>query len=177
MAKKIRWGVIGSGGIARRRTIPEGIVPAKNAELITVFDIATKVNAEVARQFKARAAGSIDELLSADIDAVYVATPANKHREHVLAMFPSSEARSVRETSGDDGRRGGRNDRRVPGCGRPAGHRFYDALSLSAPGSTEVLPRREDSASWCTAAPSFPAGILRWKARGGRTRLRAVAAP
>ena len=29
--KIIRWGVIGSGGIARRRTIPEGIVPAENA--------------------------------------------------------------------------------------------------------------------------------------------------
>lgn len=84
MAKKIKWGVIGSGGIARRRTIPEGIARAKNAELVTVFDIASKVNAEVAQQFKAKAAGSIDELLGADIDAVYVATPANRHREHVL---------------------------------------------------------------------------------------------
>ena len=28
MRNKIRWGVVGSGGIARRRTIPEGIVPA-----------------------------------------------------------------------------------------------------------------------------------------------------
>ena len=33
MDKKIKWGVIGSGGIARRRTIPEGIVPASHAEL------------------------------------------------------------------------------------------------------------------------------------------------
>ncbi len=30
---KVKWGVCGSGGIARRRTIPEGIVPANNAEL------------------------------------------------------------------------------------------------------------------------------------------------
>ena len=34
MSKKIKWAVIGSGGIARRRTIPEGIVPAENAELV-----------------------------------------------------------------------------------------------------------------------------------------------
>lgn len=29
MNGKIRWGVIGSGGIARRRTIPEGITQAR----------------------------------------------------------------------------------------------------------------------------------------------------
>src|SRR5258705_2532338 len=34
--RKIRWGVIGSGGIARRRTIPEGILPALTAELVSV---------------------------------------------------------------------------------------------------------------------------------------------
>ena len=28
MARKIKWGIVGCGGIARRRTIPEGIVPA-----------------------------------------------------------------------------------------------------------------------------------------------------
>jgi predicted dehydrogenase len=84
MPGKIKWGVIGSGGIARRRTIPEGIVPASNAELVAVFDIISKANAEVAEQFSAKAAGSIDELLAAGIDAVYVATPANSHYEQVL---------------------------------------------------------------------------------------------
>ena len=83
MANKIRWGVLGSGGIARRRTIPEGIIPAENAELVAVFDIISKVNAEVAQQFKAKAVGSLDDLLAAGIDAVYVATPANKHYEQV----------------------------------------------------------------------------------------------
>ena len=33
MADMVRWGVLGGGGIARRRTIPEGIVPAAAAEL------------------------------------------------------------------------------------------------------------------------------------------------
>ena len=81
MSQNIRWGVIGSGGIARRRTIPEGIVPAANAELAVVFDVNARANREVARQFNAQAAGSIRELLDADIDAVYIATPAHLHAE------------------------------------------------------------------------------------------------
>lgn len=85
MAERIKWGVIGSGGIARRRTIPEGIVPADNAQLVVIYDINAKANAEVAEQFNAKPVGSIDELLKSDIDAVYVATPANVHCEQVLS--------------------------------------------------------------------------------------------
>ena len=83
--QKIKWGVIGSGGIARRRTIPEGMVPAENAVLHTVFDIDRQANEEVAQEFGAKAAGSINELLESGIDAVYVASPANLHLEHVMA--------------------------------------------------------------------------------------------
>ncbi len=85
MTKKIKWGVIGSGGIARRRTIPEGIMAAKNAELVGVYDIDKATNAQVAEQFKATACDSLDELLNCGIDAVYVATPANMHFEQVIA--------------------------------------------------------------------------------------------
>ncbi len=85
MSKKIRWGVIGSGGIARRRTIPEGITKASNAVLSAVFDKDSKANAEVARQFKTKPAASLDELLATNIDAVYVATPAHLHYDHVRA--------------------------------------------------------------------------------------------
>lgn len=85
MNKKIRWGVLGSGGIARRRTIPEGIVPAANGSLAAVFDVNAVANAEVARQFGARAAGSVEELLQEELEAVYVATPPAAHREQVLA--------------------------------------------------------------------------------------------
>ncbi|MDD2474743.1 MAG: Gfo/Idh/MocA family oxidoreductase [Dysgonamonadaceae bacterium] len=83
MTKKIKWGVIGSGGIARRRTIPEGIMQSKNAELISVYDINSDVNKAVAKEFNATAAESIDALLNSDIDAVYIASPANMHIEHV----------------------------------------------------------------------------------------------
>lgn len=90
-AKKIKWGVIGSGGIARRRTIPEGIVPADNAELAIVYDINAKVNAEVADEFGVFAAGSIEELLASDIDAVYIATPAGLHLTQTLACAVSGK--------------------------------------------------------------------------------------
>ena len=85
MSKQIRWAVIGSGGIARRRTIPEGIVKANNAELAVVYDVDAQANAEVAKEFDAKAASSLDEVWSSDIDAVYIATPANVHCEQVLA--------------------------------------------------------------------------------------------
>ena len=85
MSKRIKWGVIGAGGIARRRTIPEGLVAAENAELMSVYDVDAAVNAEVAKEFGAVAATDIDQLLGGAIDAVYVATPASLHCEHVLA--------------------------------------------------------------------------------------------
>jgi len=85
MSRKVNWGIIGSGGIARRRTIPEGITRADNAKLTAVYDANAEVNEEVAKQFDTTAAGSLEELLSSGIDAVYVATPAYLHYEHVLS--------------------------------------------------------------------------------------------
>ena len=82
---KLKWGVIGSGGIARRRTIPEGITKAQNSELSVVFDINQQANAEVAEEYGAEQAASINELLDADVDVIYVATPANVHAEQVRA--------------------------------------------------------------------------------------------
>lgn len=83
MRDRVRWGVIGSAGIARRRTIPEGIVPAVNAQLVGVYDINAKANVEVAQAFGAEPFGSLEELLAADIDAVYISTPVFAHSEHI----------------------------------------------------------------------------------------------
>ncbi len=83
MSNKIKWGVIGSGGIARRRTIPEGISKARNSQLSVVFDINQQVNADVAKEFNAEKAESIDALLDTDIDAVYIATPPRFHSEQI----------------------------------------------------------------------------------------------
>ncbi len=83
MAQRIRWGVVGSGGIARRRTIPEGILPATNAELVAVYSRNSAYNAAVAREFGCRAAGSVQELLGMGIDAVYLASPPHAHPDQV----------------------------------------------------------------------------------------------
>lgn len=87
MAKstKIKWGIIGSGGIAKRRTIPEGIIHAPHAQLVAVYDINTVANEAVAREFGVVAVKSIPALLKSDIDVVYVASPVNLHLKHVKA--------------------------------------------------------------------------------------------
>lgn len=85
MVNQIKWAVIGSGGIARRRTIPEGIVPAENAKLDSVYDIDAEANNDVAKEFNASASKSLEDLLSSDIDAIYVASPANMHHDQVVA--------------------------------------------------------------------------------------------
>ena len=82
---EIKWGVIGSGGIARRRTIPEGILRAPHAKLVSVYDINTAANEAVALETHSIAAGNISDLLDTGIDAVYIASPVNLHLDHVTA--------------------------------------------------------------------------------------------
>lgn len=81
---KIKWGVLGSAGIARRRTIPEGIAKAPNAELVAVYDPNQAANSEVAAQFGAMPCASEAELLASSCDVLYIATPANLHCEQTL---------------------------------------------------------------------------------------------
>ena len=76
----VNWGVVGCGGIARRRTIPEGIVPAKNSKLIAVMDANNAIAQEMAKTLKVKCYRSEEELLSdPEINAVYIATPAYLH--------------------------------------------------------------------------------------------------
>ena len=91
MENKIKWGVIGSGGIARRRTIPEGIIKSEHAELIAVYDVNTDVNTSVAQLYNATAVNSLTELLESDIEAVYIASPANKHLDQVMTCAKSKK--------------------------------------------------------------------------------------
>jgi predicted dehydrogenase len=51
--------------------------------LVAVYDRNPQVNAGVAEAFGAKACASLEELLAAEIDAVYIATPVYLHREHV----------------------------------------------------------------------------------------------
>ena len=81
---KTKWGVLGSGGIALRRTIPEGITKADNARLVSVYDVNATANQEVAEKFGAVACKSEEELLASDCNVVYIATPVDVHCDQVL---------------------------------------------------------------------------------------------
>jgi predicted dehydrogenase len=82
----IRWGVIGCGGIADRRTIPEGIIPAASAELVAVQDAFLPRMKEVAEKYGVTGYATVEELLADDsVDAIYIATPTHVHHEQTVA--------------------------------------------------------------------------------------------
>ena len=83
--KKVRWGVIAAGGIADRRTIP-GMMLADNAELIAVMEINMEFAEKIRAKYNAkRAYDDVDALLAdPEIDAVYIASPVNCHKEQAL---------------------------------------------------------------------------------------------
>ncbi|MEN6315697.1 MAG: Gfo/Idh/MocA family oxidoreductase [Clostridiaceae bacterium] len=82
---KVRWGVIGAGGIADRRTIP-GLMLAKNAELAAVMEVNMELAEKIRAKYNAKKAyDNIDKLLAdKDIDAVYIATPVMYHKEQAF---------------------------------------------------------------------------------------------
>ena len=86
MNKKVRWGVIGAGGIADRRTIP-GILLCQNAELTAVME----VNMELAEKSRAKWGcakaydNEADLLADPEVDAVYIASPVALHARQAMA--------------------------------------------------------------------------------------------
>ncbi len=89
----VRWGVIGAGGIAMRRTIPEGIMVAPNAELAAVMDVDEARAREVADKFGGVPHfHSVEELLAhPDVQAVYIATPAHVHASQCVAAIEAGK--------------------------------------------------------------------------------------
>ena len=89
MNPQIKWGVIGCGGIAARRTIPEFKKMVSNAELVSVMDIDLNRARDVAQKFSVpHYCATEAELLGQDLQAVYIATPQNAHcRQTVQAAL------------------------------------------------------------------------------------------
>lgn len=85
MNKEFRWGVIGTGGIARTFAKDLALAPGHR---VTHFGSRTVAKAEsVARDFSAIPVGSYQELVELDVDAIYVATPHSLHAENaIMAM-------------------------------------------------------------------------------------------
>ncbi|NLJ36793.1 MAG: Gfo/Idh/MocA family oxidoreductase [candidate division WS1 bacterium] len=82
----LKWGVMGAGGIADRRTIPEGILGTEKAELVAVQDIdAARVEEVAAKYGVASYVNEADLIADANVEAVYIATPNHLHHGQVLA--------------------------------------------------------------------------------------------
>ena len=86
MTKKVRWGVIGAGGIADRRTIP-GMMLCDNAELVAVMEINMELAEKCRAKWGCRKAYDSEAALLADpeVDAVYIASPVFLHAKQAMA--------------------------------------------------------------------------------------------
>ncbi len=83
---KVRWGVIGAGGIADRRTIP-GMMLCKNAELVAVMEINMDLAEKCRAKWNCKKAydNESDLLADPEIDAVYIASPVVLHAKQAMA--------------------------------------------------------------------------------------------
>ena len=84
--KKVRFGIIGAGGIADRRTLP-GMLKAKNAEIYAVMEIDPARAEELRKKYNAKYAytDELELLDNKDIDAVYIASPVVYHARQAKA--------------------------------------------------------------------------------------------
>lgn len=98
--RKVKWGVIGCGGIAKRRTIP-GMCLVENAELTAVMDVNLPAAKQVGETFGAAVVcKSTEELIAQDIEAVYIATPVFAHKEQAIAAMRAGKHVLVEKPAG-----------------------------------------------------------------------------
>lgn len=86
--KKIRWSVIGAGGIADRRAIPGLLADSRN-EIVAVMDTSSEAAERVAKKYGFAQFFTDEEqmLKTVPCDAVYIATPVFCHyRQAMLAL-------------------------------------------------------------------------------------------
>src|SRR5690348_5046645 len=77
-----RWGIAATGGMAAAFATDLALVP--DAELAFVGSRTPERAAEFATRFSASGSGTYRDLLAADLDVLYVATPHPQH--HALAL-------------------------------------------------------------------------------------------
>ncbi|SDN66531.1 Gfo/Idh/MocA family protein [Acetanaerobacterium elongatum] len=85
--KKVRFGIIGTGGIAEKFAVSAAYVP--EAEMVGAASRSLEKAQQFAQKFVIpKAYGSYEALLRDDeIDAVYIATPHSHHKENCLAAI------------------------------------------------------------------------------------------
>lgn len=84
---KIKWCIIGAGGIADRRTIP-AILKDENSELVAVMDRMPAVAEAIGKKYGVKYFQTEEEMLRAcDCDAVYIGTPVMCHFEQAMTAL------------------------------------------------------------------------------------------
>lgn len=80
----VNWGIIGCGGIARRRMVP-ALQDCRSSRVVAVMDVDKTATDEVAGRIGARGFYSEADLLAdSEVRAVYVASPVYLHHKHVI---------------------------------------------------------------------------------------------
>lgn len=84
---RIKWCVIGAGGIADRRTIP-AILKNKDSELAAVMDRVPAVAESIGKKYGVPYFNTVEEMLAnVACDAVYIGTPVTCHYEQAMAAL------------------------------------------------------------------------------------------
>lgn len=92
MSKIIRWGILGTGNIARQ--FARGLRLLPDAQLLAVGSRTLATAQEFSHQLSIpRAYGSYEDLVEDnDIDVVYIATPQNRHKDDCILCLNAGKA-------------------------------------------------------------------------------------
>jgi predicted dehydrogenase len=90
--ERVRWGIIGVGNVTERKSGP-GFQQAERSELVAVMRRSGDLAADYARRHNVpRWYDDADELINdPEVDAVYVATPPDSHKEYVVRVARSGK--------------------------------------------------------------------------------------
>ncbi len=85
--KKLRWSIIGAGGIADRRAIP-ALLQNPDFELVAIMDKVPETAKRIGEKYHVPAFTDEDEMLSAvPCDCVYIGTPVFCHYEQAMVAL------------------------------------------------------------------------------------------
>lgn len=114
--KTIRWGIIGCGDVTEVKSGP-ALAKAANSELVAVMRRRGALAADYARRHGiSRWHDDADAILGArDIDAVYVATPPDSHRDYVVRCAQAGKPVLVEKPMAPDG---AQCDEMIAACAR-----------------------------------------------------------
>ena len=93
MGRKVNWGIIAAGGIARRRTLP-AMKDVPNAVITGIMDKNQKVLDEISEEYKITDTYTEEQELlnNPQIEAVYVASPVCFHKKQALEVLHAGKS-------------------------------------------------------------------------------------